>query len=193
VAPTLDIVFGCYYLTDIKKGAKGEFKPDNGASFEATYGSFDEARMAHDMGHVDLRARIRVRDARTEGHIVETTVGRIIFDEVLPEELDFRNQIMDKKSLKDLVSEASLKLDSVGTAQMVDRMKNVGFAYATKSGITIAMNDLKVPEKKEELLSTADRSIDEIEDQYNLGLITDEERYSRVRRRLPDGGQWRQG
>jgi DNA-directed RNA polymerase subunit beta' len=180
VAPTLDIVFGCYYLTDIKKGAKGEFKPDNGASFEATYGSFDEARMAHDMGHVDLRARIRVRDARTEGHIVETTVGRIIFDEVLPEELDFRNQIMDKKSLKDLVSEASLKLDSVGTAQMVDRMKNVGFAYATKSGITIAMNDLKVPEKKEELLSTADRSIDEIEDQYNLGLITDEERYSQA-------------
>ena len=179
VAPTLDIVFGCYYLTDVQDGARGEFKSDNGA-FRGAYGSFDEAKMAYDMGHVDLRARIRVRDARTNGALVETTVGRIIFNEVLPEDFEFRNHVMDKKALKDLVQEASIKLDSVRTAEIVDRMKNVGFQFATKSGISIAMNDLKVPEKKGELLAEADKSIDEIEEQYNLGLITEDERYSQA-------------
>ena len=181
VAPTLDIVFGCYYLTDIREGARGEFRPANGnGAFQGIYGSFDEAKMAYDTGHLDLRARIRVRDARTNGELIETTAGRIIFNEVLPEEMGFRNHVMDKKCLKDLVSEASRKLDNVRTAQMVDRMKKVGFQYATKSGITIAMNDLKVPEKKEELLAAADRTIAEIEDQFNMGLITDEERYSQA-------------
>ncbi len=180
VAPTLDIVFGSYYLTDIVDGAKGEFKSKNGTSLQGVYGSFNEVKLAHDMGHLDLRARIRVRDARTGSQLVETSVGRVIFDEVTPEELDFRNQIMDKKALKDLVSEASLKLDSTRTAQMVDRIKDVGFRYATKSGISIAMNDLKVPEKKDELLASADRLISEIEEQYNLGLITEEERYSQA-------------
>jgi DNA-directed RNA polymerase subunit beta' len=179
VAPTLDIVFGCYYLTDVQDGARGEFKADNG-SFHGAYGSFDEAKMAYDMGHVDLRARIRVRDARTNGELVETTVGRIIFNEVLPEEIEFRNHVMDKKALKDLVQEASIKLDSVRTAEIVDRMKNVGFQFATKSGISIAMNDLKVPEKKGELLAEADKKIDEIEEQYNLGLITEDERYAQA-------------
>src|SRR3972149_1636660 len=181
VAPTLDIVFGCYYLTDIRDGARGEFRAANGnGSFQGIYGSFDEAKMAYDMGHLDLRARIRVRDARTNAELIETTVGRIIFNEVLPEEMGFRNHVMDKKCLKDLVSEASLKLDNARTAEMVDRMKNVGFQFATKSGITIAMNDLKVPEKKEELLASADRMISEIEDQFNMGLITEEERYSQA-------------
>ena len=180
VAPTLDIVFGCYYLTDLRDGAKGEFKSDNGTTFQGIFGSFDEAKIAYDTGHLDLRARIRVRDARTDGELVETTVGRIIFNEVLPEEMGFRNHIMDKKALKDLVSEATLQFDGPHTAQMVDRMKNTGFQYATKSGITIAMNDLKVPEKKEKLLAAADQTIDEIEEQFNLGLITEEERYSQA-------------
>jgi DNA-directed RNA polymerase subunit beta' len=181
VAPTLDIVLGCYYLTDIREGLKGEFRPSsNGTPAQGIYGSFDEAKMAYDMGHLDLRARIRVRDAQTEGEIVETSVGRIIFNEVVPEELGFYNRLMDKKTIKDLVSEASRRLDNDRTAEMVDRMKNVGFQYATKSGITIAMNDLKVPEKKAEFLAAADRSITEIEEQYNLGLITEEERYGQA-------------
>lgn len=181
VAPTLDIVFGCYFLTEIKEGLKGESKPSsNGAPSQGIYGSFDEARMAYDMGYVDLRARIRVRVARTNGELVETSVGRIIFNEVLPEELGFRNHLMDKKAIKDLVLEVTIKFDSERTAEMVDRIKNVGFKYATRSGISIAMNDLKVPDKKEELLAAADRRIAEIEDQFNMGLITDEERYSQA-------------
>jgi DNA-directed RNA polymerase subunit beta' len=179
VAPTLEIVFGCYYLTDIQESARGEFKSDNGG-LQGVYASFDEAKLAYDMGHIDLRARIRVRDPRVGGELIETTVGRIIFNEVLPDEIPFRNEIMDKKALKDLVSEASLKLDNVRTAEMVDRMKNVGFHYATRSGVSIAMNDLKVPEKKEELLAEADKSINEIEEQFNLGLITEDERYGQA-------------
>ncbi|MEE8384473.1 MAG: DNA-directed RNA polymerase subunit beta', partial [Dehalococcoidia bacterium] len=181
VAPTLDIVLGCYYLTDIKEGGKGEFKPSsNGTPSQGIYGTFDEAKMAYDMGHLNLRARIRVRDPQTGGQIVETSVGRIIFDEVVPQELGFHNKLMDKKAIKDLVSESSHKLDNDRTAKMVDRMKNVGFQYATKSGISIAMNDLKVPEQKAELLAAADRNIAEIEEQYNLGLVTEEERYSQA-------------
>jgi len=181
IAPTLDIVFGCYYLTEIKAGLKGEFKATtNGNPLYGIYGSFDEAKMAYDTGLVDLRALIRVRDARTNGELIETSVGRIIFNEVLPEEMGYRNQLMDKKTIKDLVLESAVNFDNVRTAQMVDRMKNVGFKFATTSGISIAMNDLKVPEKKGELLSAADSAIAEIEDQYNLGLITAEERYSRA-------------
>jgi DNA-directed RNA polymerase subunit beta' len=181
VAPTLDIVLGCYYLTDTREGVKGEFKPSsNGTPAQGIYGSFDEAKMAYDMGHLDLRARIRVRDAQTGGQVVETSVGRIIFNEVVPEELGFHNKLMDKKAIKDLVSEASRKLDNNRTAEMVDGVKNVGFQYATKSGISIAMNDLKVPEKKAELLAAADGNVAEIEEQYNLGLMTEEERYSQA-------------
>jgi DNA-directed RNA polymerase subunit beta' len=174
VAPTLDIVLGCYYLTD-EKLEKGKQTDPKG-----TYSSFDEAKMANALGGLDLRVPIRVRDAKTGGQLIRTTVGRVIFNEVLPEELGFRNHLMDKKAIKELVSESSHKLDNTRTADMVDRMKEIGFRYATQSGISIAMNDLRLPEEKEELLRDADRQIGEIEEQFNLGLITDEERYGQA-------------
>ncbi len=178
VAPTLDIVLGCYYMTDIEAGGKGAFKA--GTPPQGIYSSFDEAKMAHATGCLDLRAPIRVRDERTDGKLIETTIGRIIFNEVLPEELGFRNELMDKKAIKELVSECSHKIDNARTAEMVDRMKNIGFKYATQSGISIAMNDLRVPEEKQQLLAEADARIAEIEEQFNLGLITDDERYTQV-------------
>jgi DNA-directed RNA polymerase subunit beta' len=174
VAPTLDIVLGCYYLTEekVEKGKQREPR--------VTYSSFDEAKMANALGSLDLRTPILVRDEKTGGERIKTTVGRIIFNEVLPEELDFRNHLMDKKAIKELVSECSHKLDNARTAEMVDRMKNIGFRYATQSGISIAMNDLRLPEEKEQLLADADAQIAEIEDQFNMGLITDEERYTQA-------------
>ncbi len=178
VAPTLDIVLGCYYLTDMKPGGKGGF--DAGPPPRGIYSSFDEARLAYNSGHLDLRAPIRVRDEKTGGALIETTVGRAIFNEVVPPELGFRNHLMDKKSIKELVSECCQRLDNSATAEMVDRMKNVGFQFATKSGISIAMNDLRVPEEKEQLLAEADAQITEIEEQFNLGLITEEERYAQA-------------
>jgi DNA-directed RNA polymerase subunit beta' len=174
VAPTLDIVLGCYYLTDekLEKGKQAEPK--------AIYSSFDEAKMASALGGMDLHAPVIARDAKTNGERIRTTIGRIIFNEVLPAELGFRNHLMDKKAIKELVSECSHKLDNATTAEMVDQMKNIGFRYATQSGISIAMNDLRVPEEKEGLLKEADTQIAEIEEQYNMGLITDDERYAQA-------------
>jgi len=178
VAPTLDIVLGCYYMTDKKSGGKGAFKAGNPP--QGVYSSFDEAKLANAAGHLDLRAPIRVRDVETNNQLIDTTVGRLIFNEVLPPELGFRNQLMDKKAIKEIVSESSHKLDNSVTAEMVDRMKNVGFRYATQSGISIALNDLRLPEEKEALLEAADAQVVEIEEQYSLGLITDDERYEKV-------------
>ena len=175
VAPTLDIVLGCYYLTEEKPGAPGSY--EEGPPPRGLYASFDEAKMAFQAGYLDLRAPVRARDKRTGGELVTTTVGRMIFNEVVPEELGFRNQLMDKKTIKDLVSECSHTLDNERTAEVVDRMKDIGFKYATRSGISIAMNDLRVPDEKAGRLQAADLEVSEIEEQYEMGLITEEERY----------------
>ncbi|HXG36016.1 MAG TPA: DNA-directed RNA polymerase subunit beta', partial [Dehalococcoidia bacterium] len=177
VAPTLDIVLGCYYLTLHRAGVRGEYVE---GGHNGVYGSFAEARLAYDMGLVALHAMVRVRDARTDNQIIDTTIGRIIFNDLLPPELGYRNGICDKKAIKDLVAECYRKLGDQATAEMVDKMKDIGFRYATTSGITIGMNDLKVPEEKYKLLSMADEQISEIEEQFNLGLITEEERYEQA-------------
>jgi DNA-directed RNA polymerase subunit beta' len=174
VAPTLDIVLGCYYLTEEKRNSGKDSKK------VPLFHNFDEAKVAHEMGHVDLRVPVEVRVNKETGERIKTTVGRIIFNEVLPEELGFRNHLMDKKAIKELVSECSHKLDNVRTAEMVDRMKNIGFEYATRSGISIAMNDLRLPDEKEGLLAEADARIAEIDEQFEMGLITDDERYEQA-------------
>jgi DNA-directed RNA polymerase subunit beta' len=178
VAPTLDIVLGCYYMTDIKKNAKGTF--EEGPPPRGYYSTFDEAKMAYATGNLDLHALIKARDPKTGGKLLETTVGRIIFNEVIPAEMGYRNVLFDKKAIKELVSEASHTLPNDVTAEMVDKMKNVGFDFATKSGISIAMNDLRVPEEKEGLLNDADNQIADIDEQFNAGLITEDERDSQT-------------
>jgi len=169
VAPTLDIVLGCYYLTMLKPGMKGE---------GMIFSSFDEARLAYDMDIVDSSAEIEVRDPNDGTKRIKTSVGRIIFSEVLPKELGFRNQLMDKKVLKGIVAECHRLLGNESTATMVDNIKSLGFHYATKSGMTIAINDIKVPKDKAKILEHADGRIAEIDKQYQKGLITDDERYN---------------
>ncbi|MCH8051525.1 MAG: DNA-directed RNA polymerase subunit beta' [Chloroflexi bacterium] len=178
VAPTLDIVLGCYYMTEEKAGTRGAFK--EGSPPSGIYSSFDEARMAYATDNLDLRAPIRARDAKTGGKLIETTVGRIIFNEVVPEGIAFRNEKMDRKAIKELVAECTKAYDSEVVAEMVDRLKDVGFEYATKSGISIAMNDLRLPPEKAQLLADADTRIAEIDDQFNQGLITEDERYDQA-------------
>jgi len=176
VAPTLDIVLGCFYMTMIKPGVRGEYR--DGLPLQGVYGSFQDAKLAYDLGLIDLQARIKVKDVRTEGEMIETSVGRIIFDEVLPTELPFHNVVMDRKALKALVSECHKELGGDGTAEVVDNIKGVGFKFCTRSGTTIAINDIKAPEAKARLLEEADARIAEIEDQYVMGLITEQERYN---------------
>ncbi len=171
VTPTLDMVFGCYYLTTKRPGAKGEGK---------LFGSFEEAKLAYELGDIDLRAEIEVRDQTKDGGKIKTTVGRIIFNEILPPELGFYNKIIDKSGLKQIVSECCRLLSDEQTAVVLDNFKKLGFHYATKSGITIAMNDIEVPLSKPKLLEEAEERVAIIENQYNRGLITEDERYNSI-------------
>lgn len=168
VAPTLDMVLGCYYMTIFKPGAKGE---------GILFASFDEAKLAYQLGIIELQAEIEVRNREKEKRL-KTSVGRIILNDVLPQELGFRNQVMDKDALKQIVADCHKLLGNETTAVTVDSIKKLGFQYATKSGITIAINDIEVPESKTRVLEAADQKIAEIEKQFRRGLITEDERYN---------------
>ena len=170
VAPTLDMVLGCYYLTSPKPGAKGEGK---------LFGSFEEAELAYELGIIDLRAEIEVRKD-SAGRRVKTTIGRIIFNNVLPEEFSFINETMDKSSLKRLIAQCIKQSGSAKAAAIADKIKQLGFQYATKSGITIGSSDLKVPQTKVRVLEEAEEIVSQIDDQYYRGLITDDERYNSI-------------
>ncbi|PKB78686.1 MAG: DNA-directed RNA polymerase subunit beta' [SAR202 cluster bacterium Io17-Chloro-G9] len=173
VAPTLDMVMGCYYLTAIKDGATGE-----GMEFY----DFDEARIAHASGLVDLQAKIKV--ANVEGADdedgVETTLGRLIFNETLPLSVGYQDKLMDRGALKELTAELYQNLDSDQTATVLDRIKGLGFRYATTSGITIAINDIQVSDKKPAILTETDSLVAGYEDQYLSGLISEDERYAKT-------------
>ena len=171
VAPTLDIVLGCYYLTMVEEGAQG-----TGLRFS----TFEDARLAHDTGVVGLRASILVREQPNGSgpSWLETTVGRIILNDVLPPEIEFRNEEMDKTVLKDITSECYRLFGNEGTSEVLDSIKELGFHYASKSGITIAINDIEVSSEKEVIIGEAEGKADVLEQQYLDGLITEEERYA---------------
>ncbi|MFH1485782.1 MAG: DNA-directed RNA polymerase subunit beta', partial [Chloroflexota bacterium] len=170
VTPTLDMVLGCYYLTLIRPHAKGEGRH---------FGSSDEALLAHSLGVVDLQAEVLVRDRNKDGGLLtRTSVGRIIFNNILPPDAGTYNEVMDKKVLKQVVAKCYRLLGNEATAEVVDSIKRLGFRYATQSGTTIAMNDIKVPEAKARILADADARIAETERQFRRGLITEEERYN---------------
>ena len=171
VSPTLDIVLGCYYLTQIESEARGE---------EKRYHSKEEARLAYDHGLVGLREEISVQDQEVEGGCVKTSSGRIIFNEILPAEIGFKNQVMDSKALSNLVTECYQNLGNDRTAPILDSIKRLGFHYATQSGATIAISDIEVPAKKQELMEAANQQVEELEDQYLAGLITEDERYNKA-------------
>jgi DNA-directed RNA polymerase subunit beta' len=169
--PTLDMVLGCYYLTTIIPGARGE---------GTIFGSFEEAKLAYELGHIDLRAEIEVRKQQEDGQRIKTSVGRIIFNDVLPAELGYHNEAIDKSSLKQIVTDCYKLLSSEDTAKVVDSIKQLGFHYATKSGTTIAMGDVQVPQSKPKLLEEAGERVAIIENQYNRGLITEGEKYNNI-------------
>jgi DNA-directed RNA polymerase subunit beta' len=169
VSPTLDMVLGCYYLTTIKQ------QQENGKVF----GSFEEAKLAYEFGVVDLREEIEVRDKDTSEKL-KTSIGRIMFNEVLPEELGYFNKIIDKSTLKQIATRCCNLLPDEETGKVLDNIKRLGFHYASKSGITIAMNDIKVPANKPQMLAETEARIATIESQYDRGLITEDERYNQV-------------
>lgn len=167
--PTQDMVLGCYYLTEEKPGAPGEGK---------VFKDKNEAVMAYYNDAVSLQARIKVR--HFDGALLETTVGRLIFNEVVPEQLGYLNHVMDKKSLSELVDNCYRKLGFAATGSFLDGVKKIGFHFATRAGVTISISDITIPEGKGEVLKNADEQIEVIEQQYRRGLITEEERYRKV-------------
>jgi len=170
VTPTLDMVLGCYYLTIAKPGARGEGK---------VFGSFEEAKLTHELGIIELHAEIEVRDP-TNGERIKTTPGRIIFNEVLPPPLGFFNKTVDKSTLKQIASDCCKLLSEEETAKVLDDIKQLGFHYASRSGVTVAMNDIEVPQSKAKLIEQAEERISIIENQFNRGLITEDERYNGI-------------
>ncbi|NYE57935.1 DNA-directed RNA polymerase subunit beta' [Carboxydothermus ferrireducens] len=172
VVPTQDMVIGSYYLTVEKPGAKGEGKK---------FAHPEEVIMAYEEGVIELHTKIKVRyPIRGEIVELETTPGRIIFNEVIPEELRFINHLVDKKALGKIVTESYRKLGYEKTGYLLDGLKKLGFHYATKAGLTIGIVDITVPKEKQEILEEADRMVADIEVKYRRGLITEDERYQRV-------------
>jgi DNA-directed RNA polymerase subunit beta' len=174
VGPTKDMVLGCYYLTMELSGAKGEAK---------TFSEYDEVSLAYDLGKVDLHAKINFHakpGPRRKTRLIETTVGRVLFNQILPPQLRFMNEPLDRGALKALVGKAYLELGPEETAELVDRIKAVGFKYATKSGITIAIEDLTIPEHKSAILEEVTGRVADVERQYRRGLITEMEQYAKT-------------
>ncbi len=170
VSPRLDIVFGMYYLTSFEAGALGEGK---------LFASKTEAILAYDQRMIHLRATIKVRikpSPTSERELVETSVGRILFNNVLPDELQFVNDVMDAKRLKKVVAACYDQFGNDETARLVDRIKELGFTNARLSGMTISMADIEIPAEKDEIMAATDTDLTAIEKQFARGLITESER-----------------
>ncbi len=168
VSPTQDIVLGCYFLNAIKSGAPGEGK---------VFSSPDQAIAAHDYHRVDLQALVKVR---MDGEIVETSVGRLIFNRTLPEAFPFQNRTVGKKEIAEIIEQITESYPSDVIARVLDQVKDTGFHYATRAGITISVSDIEVPPDKPRIIADAEKEIVEIEQRYRNGFYTEEERHSRV-------------
>jgi len=220
ITPSQDIVLGCYYLTMVKDGAKGSGK---------MFASIDEALLAYDKGLIDIQAPIFVRMTGTvygesdrpvrmlspdengaPRMLLETTIGRIIFNNELLEPLRFRNRLIAKKGLREIIADCykyytnlnnltEADLDTIRamygdrprddlaryfgsemTASQADRIKTLGFRYATRGGMTIGVDDIEIPPKKQDILAEAEKRVTEVERQFRRGLITEEERYREI-------------
>jgi DNA-directed RNA polymerase subunit beta' len=170
IIPTQDIVLGIYYMTRERPLVKGEGK---------VFSSPDEVRMAYDAQEVDLHAKIRVR---MDGTLTETTVGRILLWEIIPEEIPFTliNKVMKKSELANLVDYCYRYGGDKKTVLLSDRLKSLGYRFATMAGISISIDDMLIPSNKATLLREAEKEIERVQDQYTEGLITDGERYNKV-------------
>ncbi|MDX1662798.1 MAG: DNA-directed RNA polymerase subunit beta', partial [Candidatus Promineifilaceae bacterium] len=184
VGPSKDMVLGVYYITMIEDGKKGEGR---------TFSSLDEVELASNLGYVDLHARInlytetyydddgrRYADNEPQHRIIETTPGRVLFNRTLPKGMRFVNELLNKGAVNDLINRVYRRFGDEATIEMVDKIKDLGFRYATVSGVTVAVADLTVPEERETILSGAQQRVDEIDRQYRRGLLTEDESYQRT-------------
>jgi DNA-directed RNA polymerase subunit beta' len=167
-SPDQDIVWGCYYLT---------FMNAKQAKTKKYFSSPSEAKLAYDLGRVRLHDRVTVR---INGELLETSVGRVIFNEILPEKLQFINDEMTSKKLKDLVAKTLQNYDQNYTAEFLDRIKNLGYKIITASGLSWGMDDVPVLKEKGEIIKKGEARVEQIQEQFEKGLLTNKERYVKV-------------
>ena len=175
--PAQDMVLGLYYITKLREGAKGQ-----GLTF---YGP-EEALIAYNEGKVDIHAPVKVLvdDLDENGNIVkmmrETSVGRVIVNEIVPVECGFLNTIISKKSLRDIISNVIKTVGVARAAEFLDGIKDLGYKMAFQGGLSFNLGDIIIPEEKEQLVAKGNEEIEEIMNEYNMGFITDNERYNKV-------------
>ncbi len=172
VTPSQDMVFGCYYLTRTDADLQQLELEDVPA-----YASADEMMLAHGRRIVGLHDPVAIK---FRGERVISTVGRVIFNRQLPEGMPFVNEVMDVGGLSRLIADMYRTVGTDATATTLDRIKELGFHYATQAGLTIAVSDIEVPVEKRQMLQEAEQQVDEIESQYRMGLLTEQERYEKV-------------
>ena len=168
VHPTQDQVLGCYYLTKSKNNDLGEGK---------IFSSTDEVIIAYNSKKIGLHAKIKVR---INGEMVDTTTGRVIFNQIVPREIGFFNELLNKKRLIQIVLQVFRTCGNVRTAEFLDDLKTLGFNYATRAGLSVSIGDVIIPKEKDEILAKALREVDNVQNQYYRGFITNGERYNKV-------------
>ena len=174
--PSQDMVLGLYYISKIRPGAKGE-----GLTF---YGP-EEAIIAHNEGKCDLHAQVKVVvddivDGKPCKHMVETSVGRVIVNGIIPEQVGYVNKIISKKSLRDIIADVIKNVGFAEACEFLDGIKNLGYRMAYEAGLSFNLDDIIIPESKKDLVEKGNAEIQQITENYNMGFITDNERYNQV-------------
>lgn len=174
--PSQDMVLGLYYMTKARKDAKGH---------GITFYSAEEVQIAYNEGSVELNTEIKVKVQIREheelvDRIVETTVGRVLFNEIVPEGVGFVNEVLTKKSLRTVINNILKLTDFPTTSAFLDKMKDLGFKKAFEGGLSFSLGDILIPAEKKDLISGAIAQIEDIKTNYNMGLITNNERYNQV-------------
>ncbi len=174
--PSQDMVLGLYYISKIRPGAKGE-----GLTF---YGP-EEAIIAHNEGKCDLHAQVKVVvddivDGKPVKHMVETSVGRVIVNGIIPKEVGYVNRIISKKSLRDIIADVIKNVGFAEACEFLDGIKNLGYRMAYEAGLSFNLDDIIIPESKKALVEKGNAEIQQITENYNMGFITDNERYNQV-------------
>ena len=180
--PSQDMVLGLYYMTKLLKSTEDHKVKGEGLTFYSS----EEVNIAYNEEKVDLNAMIKIRakDFDESGNlvfkIIETTVGRVLFNQVVPEKAGFINEVLTKKSLRDIIGDI-LKLTSVPeTAEFLDKIKSMGFSFAFEGGLSFSLGDIMIPPEKHQMIAKANGEVDNIMANYNMGLITNNERYNQV-------------
>ncbi len=170
IIPSQDIVLGLYYMTRERINVVGEGK---------VFSSVEEAIVAYNSGEVHLQAKVKVRK---DGEIIETSMGRIILGKLVPEAVSFEkvNRVMTKKALAALIDHTYRHAGTKQTVILADRLKDIGYEYATRAGISICIDDMKIPDSKEKLVGKAESDVLDVDQQYTDGLITSGEKYNKV-------------